>query len=194
MKKSDLRSAAPALLKELNGWDCRQKPGKGVLPNARLIAKGKVGKAFVVAVRALDQRSVSFSRLADGDWRTLSSVKYVLVLAPAKNGTSSVEALLFTADMLVESFDKAWQEMLEAGRPPAPLTPIFVPLDNHSKKNIGHNVGNLTTRAIKEKIFSRSELKKMVGGEDVFGRVRQELADRLGVDVEKVDFEFRIQS
>lgn len=194
MKKSDLRALAPTLLKMEQNWDCRPKPGKGVLPNARLIAKAKGGKEFVVAVRALDQRSVSFARLADGDWRTLSSVDYVFVLAPAKNGTGSVEALLFTADMLVKPFDEAWQELLEAGRPLGALMPIFVPLDKRSKKNVGHQVGNLAALAINGKIFSRSELKKMGVEDDFFGRVRQELADRLGVDVEKVDFEFRIRS
>lgn len=194
MKKADLRALAPTLLKLEQNWDCRAKPGKGVLPNARLIAKAKGGKEFVVAVRALDQRSVSFSRLADGDWRTLSSVDYVFVLAPAKNSTGSVEALLFTSEMLVEPFDQAWHELMEAGRPVGALMPIFVPLDKKSKKNVGHQVGNLASRAIKGKTFSRSDLRKMGVEDDFFGRVRQELADRLGVDVEKVEFEFRIRS
>lgn len=66
--------------------------------------------------------------------------------------------------------------------------PIFVPLDKMSRKNLGHQIANLKELSEWNESFTRSQVKAMGAVDDFFERVRQELADRVGVDVAKVDF------
>lgn len=193
MKKAVMRAIAPAVLAK-RGFEARSKGGQGVLPGSRLVVKNKMGREFDYAVRASDQRSLSFTRLLDGRWRTLNTMDYVLAVVPAADEDKDIEVYAFKAKALIKTFDEAWNALERAGRSLGPHMPIFVPLDKMSRKNLGHQIANLKELSEWNESFTRSQVKAMGAVDDFFERVRQELADRVGVDVAKVDFEFRIRS
>jgi hypothetical protein len=71
--------------------------------------------------------------------------------------------------------------------------PIFIPLDEASRKNLGHDIANLKASALWSEELTRSQVKAMGAVDDFFERVRQEFADRIGVDASKVEVEFRLR-
>ena len=194
MKKAMMRAIAPAVLGR-RGFVTRPKGGQGVLPGSRLAVKNKAGREFDYVVRVSDQRSLNFTRLPNMKWRTLGAIDYVLVVVPAVVGEDNdIDVYAFKAKTLIRIFDEAWAALEKAGRSLGPQMPIFVPLDKVSRKNLGHQVANLKELAVWTESFTQSEVKAMGATDDFFERVRQELADRVGVDVSKVDFQFVIRS
>jgi len=192
MKKSAGRAVAPALLRK-RGYEVRPRSSRGVMAGSRLCGT-KNGKEYDFAVKASTERNLSFSRLENGDWRTLSAMDYVIAVVPTDDGVKESEVLAFSARMLIEKFDQAWIALKAAGRSLGPQMPIFIPLDEPSKKSLGHDIGNLKDIALWSEELTRSQVKEMGGVDDFFERIRQELADRVGADVSKVEFEFRIRS
>lgn len=192
MKKSAARAVVPALLKA-RGYEVRARSSQGALPGSRLCAT-KNGKEYDIAVKASADRNVSFSRLENGDWRGLSSMDYVVAVVPTDDGIKEVEALAFSARMLVKKFDQAWLALKKTGRSLGHQMPIFVSLDEEVEKNLGHDVTNLRAIALWSEELTRSQVKQMGGVDDFFERIRQELADRVGVDAGRVEFEFKIRS
>ncbi len=192
MRKSAGRAVAPALLRK-RGYEVRTRTSRGVLPGSRLCAT-KNGKEYDFAVKASTERNVSFSRLDNGDWRALSAMDYVIAVVPTADDVKEVEVLAFSARTLIEKFDRAWIALKAAGRSLGPQMPIFIPLDEPSKKSLGHDVGNLKDIALWSEELTRSQVKEMGGVDDFFERVRQEIADRVGVDAARVEFEFRIRA
>lgn len=193
MKKSEMRALAPAVLAK-RGLKARPKGGQGVLPGSRLTVENKVGRQFDYVVKASNERSLSLTRLPNKKWRAAGTAHCVLAFVPSLDKDYAIEVYAFSPKMLIKKFDEAWDALEKAGRALGPQMPIFVPLDKASRKNLGHDVSNLKEIALWSDAFKRSQLKAMGAVDDFFERIRQELADRVGADVSKVDFEFRIRS
>jgi hypothetical protein len=141
VKTSLLRTVAQAVLID-RGYEVREKPGRGYLPGSRLVAE-KNGKPTIVAVKASNERALSFTRQPDGKWRTLHAAGLVLAVVPAMDDEEEVEVLAFKRDVLVAAFDRAWKALQKEERPLSFNIPVFVPLDEIGRKNVGHDVGNL---------------------------------------------------
>jgi hypothetical protein len=174
--------------------EVRVRSGQGLLPGSRLIAK-KDGQEIDVAVKASLERSVSFTKQSKSRWRTASAVDVVVAVVPALNA-QNIEVLAFDAPPLVAVFEKAWKALEKAGRSLSFEIPIFVPLDEVSRKNVGHDIANLKDLAIWSVHLSAEEARarsSMESPETFYDRIKREIAERNGVDVSKVEFEFRIK-
>jgi hypothetical protein len=170
------------------------RSGQGLLPGSRLIAK-RDGQEIDVAVKVSLERSVSFTKQSKSRWRTASAVDVVVAVVPALNA-QNIEVLAFDAPPLVAVFEKAWKALEKAGRSLSFEIPIFVPLDEVSRKNVGHDIANLKALAIWSVHLSAEEARarsSMESPETFYDRIKREIAERNGVDVSKVEFEFRIK-
>jgi hypothetical protein len=146
IKSSQLRTVAQAVLID-RGFEVRAKPGQGYLPGSRLVAKKKNGKPTIVAVKASKERALSFTRQPDGRWRTLHAAGLVVAVVPAEDNEEEVEVLAFKKVALVAAFDRAWKALQKEERPLSFNVPVFIPLDEVGRKNVGHDVGNLKKKA-----------------------------------------------
>lgn len=187
------RAAANALAQK--GFEIAERTGKGIRPGARLTAKASKGPAIEVAVRTGRERSLSFSRLSNGNWRTLQSVQLVLGVVPDDESAGDVAVLAFESKTLKSWFGKALKALEDAGRSPGFEVPIFIPLDEKFKKNVGHNIVGLKKAALWSVRIGVKQLEEQSRGEDFetfIDRVKREFAERNEVDVSKVSVEFRI--
>jgi hypothetical protein len=69
-------------------------------------------------------------------------------------------------------------------------------VDEVSRKNVGHDIANLKALAIWSVHLSAEEARarsSMESPETFYDRIKREIAERNGVDVSKVEFEFRIK-
>jgi hypothetical protein len=194
MKKSLMRGLVPSLLADRGLKEVRARSGQGLLPGSRLIAK-RQGQEIDVAVKASLERSLNFTKQSRNRWRTVSAVDLVVAVVPALNALD-FEVLAFDGPPLVAEFEKAWEALERAGRSLSFEIPIFIPLDQVSRKNVGHDIANLKALAIWSIRLSAEELKarnSAESGETFYDRVKREFAERSGVDVSKVEVEFRIK-
>lgn len=118
---------------------------------------------------------------------------YVVVMVPTDEGVKAIEVLAFSARTLIEKFDRAWKALEKGGRSLGPQMPVFIPLDEAPRKNVGHDIVNLKAVALWSEELTRSQVKAMSAVDDFYERVRQEFADRFGVDASKVEVEFRLR-
>jgi hypothetical protein len=56
--------------------------------------------------------------------------------------------LAFEKRALVAAFDRAWKALQKEERVVSFTIPVFIPLDEVARKNVGHDVGNLKKLAI----------------------------------------------
>jgi hypothetical protein len=145
MKRSSLRAVARSVLVD-RGYEVRVNPGQGYLPGSRVVAE-KDGKKINVAVKASKERMLSFTRRSDDDWRTLNFVDLVLAIVPAENNEGA-EVLAFKKRALIADFDRAWKALQRQERAVSFKFPVFIPLDEVARKNVGHGVANLKKRSI----------------------------------------------
>src|SRR3954454_17711248 len=145
--KRQLRLVAKTIFAEKQGVALEELTAKGIQPAARWRAKPANGPAFDVAVRTSNQRTLGFSRLPEHGWRTLEKVKWVLDVVPHRERPGDFEVLAFESKMLKGRFGKALQALENAGRSPDLDVPIFIPLDEKSKKNLGHDIAGLKDAA-----------------------------------------------
>jgi hypothetical protein len=196
MKKSLMRGLAPSVLADRGLKEVRgASSGRGLLPGARLIAK-RDGVEIDVAVKASLERSLNFTRQSKNRWRTASTVDLVVAVVPASNA-KDIEVMAFDRKPLIAEFEKAWKALEKAGRSLSFEIPIFIPLDEVSRKNVGHNIANLKALAVWSVRLSAEEVRartSAASGETFYERVKREFAERSGVDVSQVEVEFRIKS
>jgi hypothetical protein len=192
-KKSLLRQLAREALKE-QGYETEVQSGQGILPGARLVAR-KDGEVFDVAVRTSHERVLSFTMQTNSRWRTLCAVDMVLAVVPAAKKSESVEILAFDSEALIGRFDAASKGLERVDRSSSFEMPIFIPIDNESRKNVGHSVSNLKELALWTVKVGATAMK-IKSSEDGAGtfidRVKREFAERNEVDVSKIIVEFRI--
>ena len=146
-----------------------------------------------VAVKASVKRSLSFARLPKNRWRTASAVDLVVAAVPHAINRADVEVIAFNATQLIAKFDEAWKALKNAGRPVSFGMPVFVPLDEVAPKNVGHSVTNLKAIAIWSVCLNAEEVELRTSEEPFLDRVKREFAKFNGVDVSKVEIEFRIK-
>jgi hypothetical protein len=195
MKKSEMRAVVPSVLTERGFQNIRMASSKGLLPGARLAAIID-GREYDIAVKASVERTISFTKQSAKRWRTLSAVDLVVAIVPALNSRDDFEVLAFDKRRLVAVFEKAWAALRKAGRSLNFEIPIFVPLDEVSRKNVGHGVGNVKQLADWCVPLTAAEARARTTTEPVdsfYDRVRREFAERNGVDVSQVEVEFRIK-
>jgi hypothetical protein len=186
MKNSLLRNVGRAVLME-RGYDVQVNPGQGYLPGARLSA-AKGGKKFNVVMKASQQRTVSFTKQSRTRWRSLHAADLVIAVIPAEHDRNEAEVLAFEKKPLERIFNRAWKELENAKRPVGFNIPIFIPIDETSRKNVGHNVGNLKKLAIwsvhlgAEEVAARSSNDE----ENYVDQFRRRFAAENGIDVSQV--------
>lgn len=145
MKNSAYRAVARSILKD-QGFDVEVKSGQGYLYGSRLIIR-KAGEKFDVAVKASQERVVNFTKASADTWRTLNAVDLVIAVVPAAEGETGADFFVLPKKPVQRVFNRAWKALEAAKRPLGFNIPIFVPLDQNSRKNVGHDIGNLKKTA-----------------------------------------------
>jgi hypothetical protein len=189
-----LRRAAANTLGE-KGFEVKERSGKGIRRGARLLITGAKGPSFEVAVRTGRERLLGFSRLSDGSWRTLRSVRWVLSVVPDDETREDFVIFAFEAKTLTTWFNRTLKVLERAKRVPELDVPIFIPLDEQSKKNVGHDIVGLKKAALWSVPLSSKHLESQSldeSSESFIDRVRREFAERNEIDVSNVAVEFRI--
>ena len=186
MKSSDFRIIGRSVLKD-RGFDVRVKPGQGYLPGARVIAS-KAGKETEVAIKASQERALSFTKQADKRWRTLSAVDLVVAVVPAAKDGEGADLFAFEKKPLERAFNRAWQALQNAKRPLGFNIPVFIPIDEASRKNVGHDVSNLKKLAIWTLHLTAEELTTRSSSEEesYIDQFRRRFAAENGVDLKQV--------
>jgi hypothetical protein len=186
MKNSLYRIVGRTVLMD-RGYDVRVKPGQGYLPGARVIAV-KGGKEIDVVVKASQERAISFTRQAPTRWRSLHAAHLVVVVIPAENDRNEADVFGFEKKPLERAFNRAWKALENAKRPIGFNIPIFVPIDEGSRKNVGHDVSNLKELAIWSVHLTAEELtaRSSSDEESYVDRFRRRFAAENGVDVGQV--------
>jgi hypothetical protein len=185
MKNSDYRTIARSVLMD-RGFDVRVKPGQGYLPGARVIA-AKAGKETDVAVKASQERALSFAKTSGKDWRTLPSVDLIIGVVPAIN-QDGADVFAFEKKRLVRAFNRAWKALETAKRPVGYNIPVFIPIDEVSRKNVGHDIGNLKKLASWSVHLNDEELAARISSaeESYVDQFRRRFAADNGVDINQV--------
>jgi hypothetical protein len=195
MRKALLRAEVPRILAEHGFTRIRVRSGQGILPGARLVAV-KDGKKVHIAVKVSAERTLGFTKKSPTIWRTAGSVDLVVAVVPARDSGEYIEVLAFDSGPLTAEFEKAWQALSKAGRPLSFEIPIFIPLDKVSRKNLGHSVADLNEHAswvVRVPVNDIRERRSIESAEAFYNRVKREFAERSGVDVSKVEVEFRVK-
>jgi hypothetical protein len=186
MKSSMYRQVARSVLID-EGYDVRLKPGQGYLPGSRVIL-AKAGEKTDAAIKASQQRALSFTRKSNMRWRTLDSVDLVIAVVPAEKNQDEAEVFAFDSKALVRIFNRAWKALESAKRPVGFNMPVFVPIDEISRKNVGHDVANLKKLAIREIHLTSEELAKHGSSNEgsYVDQFRRRFAAENGVNVSQV--------
>lgn len=186
MRNSDYRIVARSILKD-RGFDVRIAPGQGYLPGARLVA-AKAGKEMKVAVKASQERAISFTKQPTKRWRTLGAVDFVIAVVPDEQNPEEADVFWFERKVLVRLFDRAWKALENANRPTGFNMPVFIPLDEVSRKNVGHAVGNLKKHAAWSDHLTAPQLddRSSDNEESYVEEFRRRFAAENGVDVSQV--------
>jgi len=187
-----LRRVAAKVLEKREWFALEELTGKGIRPGARWMAKPSKGRPLKVAIRTSRDRTLGFSRIGNGAWRTLETVDLVLAIVPTGVSTNSFELLCFDSNGLQKHYGDALNALAAAGRSPDLDVPVFIPLDERSKKNVGHEIANLKMAARWAVPFSVKDQEAGGDSESFFDRVKREFATMNNVDVNKVSVEFRI--
>ena len=198
MKRELLRAAARSALKA-RGYEVELVPGPGIIPGARLKA-AKNGTVITVAVRTSLDREVGLVRNQNLTWRTVSRVDRVLIAVPSADDPQSVEVLAFEPDVLITVFSAALAAVEKRKQKKYSYKdPIFVALDDVKNSRTGEVRPGLKARAAwqTELPLSHPELRGVTSAAQdprtsFIERLKQEVAEFIGVDVSKVVLEIRI--
>src|SRR4051794_33732163 len=109
MKNSIYRAVARSVLRD-RGFDVREKPGQGYQPGARVVVM-KAGKENVVAVKASQQRALSFTKQTNMLWRTLHAVNFVVAVVPGEKDLDEADVFAFEKKPLERAFNQTWKAL-----------------------------------------------------------------------------------
>src|SRR3954465_5743187 len=115
MKNAQYRVIGRSVLMD-RGFDVRLKPGQGYLPGSRAIAM-KAGEDIDVAVKASQERVLSFTKQSNNKWRTLHAVDLVVAIVPGEVCEAGADVFTFEKKPLVRVFNKAWKALDHSKRP-----------------------------------------------------------------------------
>jgi hypothetical protein len=158
------------------------------LPGSRVILT-KGNKKTQAAVKASQERMLSFTRQSATRWRTLHAVGLVIAIVPGDPDSEEVDVLAFERRALVRAFDRAWKALETAGRSVGLNMPVFIPLDQSLRKNVGHGVNDLKKLAIWSVRLTAEELAARTSERierDYVKRFKRRYAVEHGVDVSAV--------
>lgn len=185
MKNSDYRVVAQSVLQD-RGFDVRDEPGPGYLPMSRVIAR-KAKIETIVAIKASQQRVVSFTKHESGKWRTLHVVDYVVAIVPSVEDPDHADVYGFKTRPLIRAFDRAWKQLESNNKSAGFNAPVFVPLDTVSRKKVGHAVNNLKKFADWTKRLTAEELEKRATDDETYiDKFRRRFAADHGVGTDQV--------
>jgi hypothetical protein len=186
MKNSDFRKVGRLVLAD-RGFDVCVKSGQGYLPGARAIAV-RNGKKIDVAVKASQERVLGFTKQSSKRWRTLSAVDLVVAVVPGELSKDEADVFGFERKPLERVFNRAWKALEDAERPIGFNMPVFVPIDHVSRKNVGHDIGNLMDLATWSVHLTSKQLEERSGADDegYVDQFRRRFAAENGVDVAQV--------
>jgi hypothetical protein len=190
IKKTQLRDCAQAVLRGEWGYEVAIKPGRGIIPGARLLIRKGSEPLRVVAVRTSFDREIGLTRDPDGNWKTIPNVDEVVVVAPSADDVKSAEVFWFDAGAIASAFDAA----RVAHQGVRYSLPIFLPLDDRRNSRSGKVKLGLKHKAKRVALIPLSEVTSLrrPPEESFIERVKREFAQLNGVDVSKVAVEFRI--
>jgi hypothetical protein len=186
MKNSHYRIVGRTVLMD-RGYDVRIEPGQGYLPGARVIAV-KGGEETNVVVKASQERALNFTRQSETRIRSLHWANLVVAVFPAENDRDEADVFGWEKKPLERAFNRAWKSLKNAKRPIGFNIPIFIPIDEVSRKNVGHDVRNLKKHAAwsvhltAEELAARSSRKE----ESYVDQFRRRFAAENGVDISQV--------
>jgi hypothetical protein len=186
MRNSDYRTVARSVLMD-RGFDVRVKPGQGYLPGAR-VTTAKAGKETDVAVKTSQGRALGFTKQSNKRWRTLHVVDLVVAVVPAEKDKDEADVFAFEKKALVRIFDRAWKALENAKRPVGFNMPVFIPIDEVSRKNVGHDIGNLKKLALWSVHLTAEQLAERSFGkeESYVDQFRRRFAAENGIDLDEV--------
>jgi hypothetical protein len=138
-----------------------------------------------VAMKSSQERALSFTPQRNGRWRTLHAVDLVVVAVPAASDTGGADVYAFEKKPLVRVFNRARAALKSGGRF---NVPVFIPIDQVMRKNLGHDVGNLKKLAMWSVHLTAEELKEMSARaeENYVDQFRRRFAAENGIDVAQV--------
>jgi hypothetical protein len=176
---------------EQRGIVVEQIRRRGLVPGVRLKISEPGKKPKEIAVRTSRDRKVALMRSSSGDWRTVSTVKEVVVAVPALNDPSSVEVLFFYSDTLIQAFDELiLKTRNKKGRKKDFKAPVFIALDSIDDDPRGGLASGLKSKAVWSvtlplgpRVVSIAGSAKEAG---FMERVRREFAELMGTDISKV--------
>ena len=87
------------------------------------------------------------------------------LVVPAADDADDAEVMAFKRDTLIAAFDRAWNALKKEKRALSFKIPVFVPLDQVARKNVGHDVGNLKALAIWSIRLTPEQLRANSSGE-----------------------------
>jgi hypothetical protein len=139
-------------------------------------------------VKASQERVISFTQQPNGRWRTLDAVDLVVAVVPGEQNPDEADVFMFERKPLVRAFDRAWKALEAAKRPTGFNIPIFVPIDEVSRKNVGHAIGNLKKHAQRTFHLTEQELEERSTSieESYVDAFRRRFAAENGVDIVQV--------
>jgi hypothetical protein len=189
--RQQLRDVARLALQH-RGYEVEVTTVAGVAPGARLTATRGRKSALNIAVRTSQKREVGLVPREKGGWKTASSVDQIIAAVPSKS-PNKIEVFCFETGTLVKAFDDYVRKYV---RTTEPGVPVFIPLDNQTKRS------GLTKVGLKELAqwvheFRVDELDKQSKCKQLelfIERVTREFADLTGVDSARVTIDFRISS
>jgi hypothetical protein len=192
--QSLLRQCACTAL-EHRGFAVEPLRGPGIVPGARLRAKRDHIRQ-TVAVRTSLDREVGLTRNADGEWATIPRMDKVLVAVPSRDQDDSAEILSFAPEVLVAAFDIALKIRQTENPDFKRKSPIFIALDEETHASSIHNDG-LKSKAEWSSLVPftsvpRPQYQRKESESEFIERVKQEFADRYGVDPGKITVQFII--
>jgi hypothetical protein len=197
IRKEFLRESARLALGE-KGYDVELAPGPGIVPGARLNAV-KDGESWLVAVRTSLDREVGLLRNPNGTWRTIPKMDLVVVAVPASD-VQAADVLAFDPDVLMGVFN-ATVDIVEKGKRNKARfkAPIFVALDDIKNSRTGVVRPGLKAKAewqVQIPLDHSSLRAPPIDGDQsrarFFDRLKQQVADFVGVDISKIVLEIRI--
>jgi hypothetical protein len=197
IKKEFLRESARLALRK-KGYEVELAPGPGIVPGARLNA-AKDGKSSLVAVRTSLDREVGLLRNQTGTWRTIPKMDLVIVAVPA-NDVQAVDVLAFDPNVLMGVFNATVDIVEKNKRNKARFkAPIFVALDDVKNSRTREVRPGLKKKAAWElripldhSALRTSPISDVDPRAQFFDRLKQEVADFIGVDISKIVLEIRI--
>jgi len=150
--KALLRDASALALRR-RGYGVEPVKSRGIKTGSQLLLTRDQGPTILAQVKTTNERLVSSTRRpVTENWRFTQKdadepEPLVIVAGPFRKDPGTVEVFAFASRLLARRFDEALAEMRRNGRDPSCEMPIFLPLDERTRKDTGHSTVGLKNDA-----------------------------------------------